>query len=409
MKAREFLEQGRREGDRSATHEPLRKSELRYRRLFETAQDGILILDGESGAIVDVNPFLVDLLGYPFENLIGKYLWDIGEFNDIAASKASFAILQNKEYVRYENLPLKTHTGEQRAVEFISNLYDVEGEKVIQCNIREIGERAKANEASCNRVATLEAANKSKDDVMAMLSHELRSPLTAISYAIDLLELGHDVTEAIDKTEVPPAFDRSAVALVRRNLQAVVQLINEVIDLTHMAKGPLQLKLDTIDAHEVIRLVIKNIEGEQKSRGVGIEFHLQARHSGIRADSGKLAQVLSNLIGNGLKFTPRGGKVSIVTRDEESGKLVIEVSDTGIGISPTMLQQIFLPFSQGDPSIYQRFGGLGLGLSIARTLVESQGGTLEAESRGLDEGAKFTARFKIDDSAPITAGTSPAL
>jgi K+-sensing histidine kinase KdpD len=104
------------------------------------------------------------------------------------------------------------------------------------------------------------------------------------------------------------------------------------------------------------------------------------------------------LIGNALKFTPEGGKVSIVTRNEASGKLVIEVNDTGIGIPADALSRIFSPFEQGDSSINRRYGGLGLGLSIARTLIKAHGGTLEAASEGLDKGAKFTARFKIDDS-----------
>jgi PAS domain S-box-containing protein len=382
--------------------EALRKSEVRYRRLFETAQDGILILDANSGAIVDANPFFLDLLGYRFEGLIGKHLWDIGEFNDIAASKAAFATLQEEEHLRYENLPLQTKSGEQRHVEFVSNVYDVEGEKVIQCNIRDIDMRSKADEISRGRLAAVELANKNKDDVLAILSHELRGPLSVISCATDLLELGHDVTDKLDKTDVPPQFDRSAIALIRRNLHTAVRLINELLDLTHMGKGTLRLNRERLDAHEVIRLAIRNAESQQQEAGVGIEFNLEARHNVIRADSGKFEQVLSNLIGNALKFTPRGGKVSIFTRNEKDA-LVIEVSDTGIGISSEVLSRIFLPFAQADPSVRSRFGGLGLGLWICQTLVEAHGGTLKVESEGLGRGAKFTARFKLDDSVAEVA------
>jgi len=388
------LPNGGRESSRKLA---LEVSELRYRRLFETVQDGILILDADTGKIIDVNPFLLDLLDYPFETMIGLQLWEIGRFKDIAANQAAFEALQTNEYIRYENLPLRTKAGREIQVEFVSNVYVVGSEKVIQCNIRDISARSKADEASRGRIATLERDSTTKDDVLATLSHELRTPLTAISCATDLLELGHDVTDVLDKTDVPPQFDRSAVAMIRRNLLTLVRLINELLDITHMGKGTLYLRLETIDAHEVIRFAIKNLENQQKSRGVGIEFHLQALHSGIRADSNKLEQVLSNLIGNALKFTPRGGKVSIVTRNEESGKLVIRVSDNGIGISPEALPRIFLPFAQGDSSIQPRFGGLGLGLSIAHTLVEAQDGTLEVESEGLGQGAKFTARFKVDD------------
>jgi signal transduction histidine kinase len=124
-----------------------------------------------------------------------------------------------------------------------------------------------------------------------------------------------------------------------------------------------------------------------------------AQRSEIQADRDKLEQVISNLIGNALKFTPRKGLVSVATRNDSDGNVVIEVSDTGIGISPAALERIFLPFEQGDSSIHPRFGGLGLGLSIAYTLVEAQGGTIKAESRGVGHGAKFTASFKVDGSA----------
>jgi signal transduction histidine kinase len=177
-----------------------------------------------------------------------------------------------------------------------------------------------------------------------------------------------------------------------------VRLVDELLDFTHVANEALGLKLLNLDAHEVIRLALKNLEVQQNRTGIGIDLRLQARHSHIRADALKLEQVLSNLIGNALKFTPRGGKVSICTRNEPGGKLVIEVSDTGIGIPAEALSRIFSPFEQGDSSIHSRYGGLGLGLSIARTLTKAHGGSLEVESEGRGRGAKFTARFQIGGS-----------
>ena len=394
-------------GDRESSLKlSLEASELRYRRLFETAQDGILILEADTGKIIDVNPFLLDLLDYPFENMIGQRLWEIGQFKDIAANQAAFETLQRNEYIRYENLPLRSKAGKEIHVEFISNVYFVGSDKVIQCNIRDISARLVADEASHGRLAALELANQSKDDLLAVLSHELRTPLTAISCAADLLELGHDATDQLDKTEVPPKFDRSAVAMIRRNLQAMVRLISELLDLTHMAKGVPRLKLERIDAHQVIRLALKNLESWQKLTKVGIYLQLEAQCHHIRADAGKLEQILSNLIGNALKFTPIGGRILIVTRNEP-GKLVIEVSDTGIGISAEALGRIFSPFEQGDSSIHPRFGGLGLGLSIARTLTAAHGGTLEVESEGIGKGANFTLRFEVDDSAPQAREEEP--
>jgi len=116
----------------------IRESEIRYRRLFEAAQDGILILDADSGAITDANPFIKEILGYSRQDLIGKRLWEIGAFFDVIASNAAFEELKRKKYIRYENLPLQTKEGQLREVEFISNVYLVNGKKVIQCNIRDI-------------------------------------------------------------------------------------------------------------------------------------------------------------------------------------------------------------------------------------------------------------------------------
>jgi PAS domain S-box-containing protein len=118
----------------------LKASELRYRRLFETAQDGILILDAKTGMITDVNPFLIDMLGYSREEFIQKKLWEVGAFNDIQASRNAFETLQNNETIRYEDLPLKAKDGRLIQVEFVSNVYLVGEEKVIQCNIRDITE-----------------------------------------------------------------------------------------------------------------------------------------------------------------------------------------------------------------------------------------------------------------------------
>ena len=132
--------------ERNQAREVLEVSETRYRRLFETAQDGILILDADTGQISDVNPFLIQMLGYSHEDFLGRKLWEIGAFKDIEASQEAFSELQTRGYVRYEDLPLQTRDGRSIAVEFVSNVYLVDHHKVIQCNIRDITERKKAEE-----------------------------------------------------------------------------------------------------------------------------------------------------------------------------------------------------------------------------------------------------------------------
>jgi len=135
--------------------EKIKTSELRYRRLFEAAQDGILILDAQTGAITDVNPFLIKMLGYSREEFVEKKLWEVGAFKDIEASQEAFEALQKNEYIRYEDLPLKAKNGKLIDVEFVSNVYLVGDEKVIQCNIRDITERKQAQDALLQSQALL--------------------------------------------------------------------------------------------------------------------------------------------------------------------------------------------------------------------------------------------------------------
>jgi PAS domain S-box-containing protein len=372
----------------------LRKSEARYRRLFETAHDGILILNAETGAIVDANPFLLDLLGYPFEDMVGKHLWEIGEFKDIAASKAAFATLQSTEYVRYENLPLQTRSGEQREVEFVSNVYDVDGEKVIQCNIREISARAKKEQAAKTHLVGLEIASEAKDNVLAIVSHELRTPLGAISSMLDLLDLRHPSAPMADQQKGAAAFDGSAVAHIRRNIQFLSRLTNQLFDFSHIVRGEIHLDLEVIDAHKAISEVLKNLEKERESKQIAIDLQLRALNYHVKADAVKFHQIVSNLIGNAIKFSPIGGKIDIATSNSSADQIAISIKDNGIGLEANDIVRIFSPYEQADSSIHPQYGGLGLGLSIARSLVEAHQGKLTAESRGKNQGATFTLEFK---------------
>ena len=157
-------------GAEDAAAANLRTSETRYRRLFEAAQDGIFIINASTGQIDDANPYLVRLLGYSHEEMLGKKLWEVGAFADVERCKAMFAELQTQGYVRYDDLPLKTCGGSFINVEFVSNSYDCDGVQVMQCNIRDITQQRRA-----------EAANAAKSAFLANMSHEIRTPLGAIT------------------------------------------------------------------------------------------------------------------------------------------------------------------------------------------------------------------------------------
>ncbi len=187
-----LLEEALLENERSG--KALQASEKRYRRLFESAKDGILILDADTGKVVDVNPFLLHLLGYSYEALYGKHIWELGIFKDMAASKEAFAVLQNNEYIRYEDLPLETSAGQAIAVEFVSNVYLVDHSRVIQCNIRDITARKQAEgvlresyrkiKELHRRLAEMEEAEKK--DLAAILHDDFGQNLTALNLSLNL-------------------------------------------------------------------------------------------------------------------------------------------------------------------------------------------------------------------------------
>jgi len=178
----------------------IKTSELRYRRLFEAAQDGILLLDAETGMITDVNPFLVMMLGYTREELVEKRLWEVGAFKDIEASQDAFKALQRNEYIRYEDLPLRTKNGKLIDVEFVSNVYLVGGEKVIQCNIRDITERKQTQDALLKNQALLREQSV-RDHLSGLFNRRymeetlerelLRSSRKGLSLGIMMLDVDH--------------------------------------------------------------------------------------------------------------------------------------------------------------------------------------------------------------------------
>ena len=378
----------------------LRTSELRYRRLFESAQDGILILDGETGEIIDVNPFLLDLLNYHFQDMVGLKLWEIGQFKDIAANRESFERLQKNQYIRYEDLPLVTKDGKKIQVEFVSNVYLVDGQHIIQCNIRDISARAKTQEVSRTHLTALLVENKTKDEFLAALSHELRTPLSAISSMLDVLELQQSLANMSD-AQTPTELDRSGLKLVRRNVHILVSLINELLDLTHISRGDIHLELATIDAHHAIGDALRDVVTQLKAKRIDLRVNLRAEFRHIKADNSKFHRIITNLINNAIKFTPVDGKIRVVTTNAPpNDDLIIEIFDSGIGIDSESIARIFSPFEQGDTSVRRRFGGLGLGLSISKSLAEAHGATLEAESGGKDNGSTFRLRFKTEQIFP---------
>jgi PAS domain S-box-containing protein len=363
----------------------LRISELRYRRLFEAARDGILILDAVTLKITDVNPFMTELLGYSHAEFLGKELWEIGLFSDKEASQQAFKELQRTGYLRYEDLPLQTTNGKLRDVEFVSNVYEEDTHQVIQCNIRDITDRKRAEKertlllaAAQSARAEADSANGLKDEFLATLSHELRTPLTSILGWSQLLTGGK-----LDKLQTA-----GAIETIARNARAQGRLIDELLDMSRILTGKLCLDLRAVKLAPLIQAVVDDVRPAADGKSINLEAVFNSDVRPILGDPDRLQQIVWNLLTNAIKFTPKGGDVHVRLERNDSHAL-ITVTDTGEGIATELLPHVFERFRQADSSNTRSNGGLGLGLSIVRQLVELHRGTVTAESCGDNTGTTF--------------------
>jgi PAS domain S-box-containing protein len=494
----------------------LRASEVRYRRLFETAQDAILIVDGNSRKIIDANPYVIALLGYRLDELAGKELWEIGLFPDIEESKAAFDRLQRDGYIRYEDLPLETKDGKRAEVEFVSNAYDVDGRNIIQCNIRDITERKSAENAAqegaerfrflaesmplmvftakpngdvdyfnkqwsaftglsldeikdwrwtkfihpddvkqtvhhwlhaldtgeefevqhrfrradgvyrwhLSRACPMhdaagkitmwissntdiddqkstegalthlykeaESLNRAKDEFLATLSHELRTPMTSI--------LGW--TALLAATTLDEKTRKEGIATIHRSAQAQAQLIDDVLDVSRMITGKLRLTIEPVDMEGVLRSAITAFVPAAEAKELRLRMDFQPNLLHLGGDPARLQQVFWNLLSNAVKFTPAGGRIDVrlFLRDSNA---IVEVQDTGVGIRPEFLPYAFDRFAQQEGGTMRHHGGMGIGLSIAKQLVELHGGTITVASEGKGLGTTFTVSIPVQVSVPV--------
>ncbi len=247
-----------------------------------------------------------------------------------------------------------------------------------------ISERNRAYAAVEQQKEAVEAANRTKDNFLAMLSHELRTPLTPVIAAIDALEADTS----------PSDLAKCSLSMIRRNVELESQLIDDLLDLTRIAKDKLQLRFGSIDAHEVIENVVDICRAEAQERCLNLRVNLRAAAHHVLADAAKFQQIIWNLVKNAIKFTGENGDITILSTNPQSQTLAISIQDTGIGIEPEIMNRIFDPFEQGERSFQRRYGGLGLGLAISKSLTQAHGGTLTAKSDGRDHGSTFVLSMK---------------
>jgi signal transduction histidine kinase len=258
-----------------------------------------------------------------------------------------------------------------------------------------MAERRRVEEELQQQKSVVETANRTKDHFLAMLSHELRTPLTPVISALESLEIEPEQTED----------DRSALAMIRRNIELETQLIDDLLDFTRIARDKMQLRFAPVDAHLAISNVVEICRAEVQSKRLRVHLNSRANAHLVAADTAKFQQIIWNLLKNAVKFTPEDGEITISSSNPSSEVLMISVRDTGIGMDAEVMQRIFDPFEQGNRSFERRFGGLGLGLAISKSLAQAHGGTLTAQSGGRDRGSTFI--LSMPTLSPAEAANVP--
>jgi PAS domain S-box-containing protein len=352
--------------ERKLAEEAQVASEIRYRRLFETAQDGILILDADTGQIVEVNPFLITMLGFSRDQFLGKKLWEIGLFKDIVANKENFEELQRKEYVRYEDMPIETADGQRIAVEFLSNVYTVNNKKVIQCNIRDITVRKKLEEDLIIKAAELARSNIELQQFAYVASHDLQEPLRAISGFTELLVKRYHgkIDEKAD----------TYLDFITEGTLRMQQMIQDL--LTYSRVQTQEHKYVLTDSNTSLDLALSDLQIATK------EHHAVITNDPlptIYADQEQITKMFQNLIGNAIKFHKPGVAPNIhISAKQDENSWIFSVSDNGIGIDPQYADRIFKIFQRLHTR--DEYPGTGIGLAICKRIAEQHGGTIWIES-----------------------------
>ena len=386
---------------RRAAEAALSESQERLRLIIENAREyAIFTLDLER-RVTSWNVGAERLLGFTEEEILGKLGDIIFTEEDRAArvpeDEARTALEEGraaderwhmrKDRSRFwgSGAMMAMHEGGGSVVGFVKIFRDQtaarEAQQALEQSRQELLRALQENERAR---ADVEAAAMAKDHFLAVLSHELRTPLTPVLMAVHGLRKRKDLPKDVLET----------AEMIRRNVQLEAHFIDDLLDITRIARGKLEIGRESLEFHKVVRLALDVVHSDVTEKSQKLTLALNASNDNVAGDSSRLQQVIWNLLKNASKFTPPNGQITVRSKNGR-GTIMLEVSDTGMGIEPETMAKIFEPFSQGGESVTREYGVLGLGLAIAKATVEAHGGALRAESGGKNQGATFILELPL--------------
>ena len=379
----------------------LTASEERLRLIIENAREFAIFSTDLDLRITSWNPGAARLLGYSEREILRQHSEIIFTPEDRAAGGAQTEARgalesgraiderwhQRKDGSRFwaSGALMRMNNAAGKAIGFVKILRDeTENRRTRQALEQGREDLWAALQETEKARAEAEAAARAKDHFLAVLSHELRTPLTPVMMAVHLLSRNREV----------PASAREAIDMIRRNVEIEAHFIDDLLDVTRISRGKLEVIREPMDLHAAIRHAVEVTQTDLATKRQLLTVSLDAERPTLHGDATRLQQVFWNLLKNASKFTPEGGAVHVLSRNEP-GRIVVEVRDTGAGFEPTGDERIFQPFEQGSLEITRQYGGLGLGLAIAKAAVEAHEGVLRAASAGVDQGATFTVELPL--------------
>jgi len=365
-----------------------------YRFYVEQMQEGAVTVT-DQGLILYSNRRFADMVKMPLERVIGAKIQQ--HLTDVAWKTIAGVFSSRENVVKYQSR-LQRGGEKPTPIHLSAGRLPIGGQNVMCLVVTDLTEQ---NEQEKLRLAkeVAEKANEAKDSFLAALSHELRTPLTPVLMAANALAQDPGLPE--------PA--RKELGMILRNIELEARLIDDLLDLTRVARGKLEFHVGPLDVHAVLQRALEICESDVGSKHLRVERRLQAKYSETQGDSVRIQQALWNLLRNAVKFTPDGGLITIRSQNPRPDWISISIQDTGVGFEPKQTVKMFQAFEQGGRGVTRQYGGLGLGLTISRSIVESHGGKITARSDGSGKGATFTLELPLrDDPSPIAAGRAPS-
>jgi PAS domain S-box-containing protein len=390
--------------DRKLAEETLIESEADFRAIFHLAGTGKALADLRTGRLLRVNQRFCDITGYSGEELLTMTIQELTRPDD---REQDFAVYQRmlrgegeyeveRRYVRKDGSVVWVHVNvvalrDERGnpIRVTASVFDITGRRQAEERLKEALEREQEARGEAER------ANRSKDEFIAMVSHELRSPLNAILGWTTALRRARRNEQILDR----------GLEVIERSARMQSQLIEDLMDTARAVGGKLKLEVSPMNLAEVIEKAVEIVRPAAEAKGISLDTRLDRNVGQITGDPDRLQQVVWNLLSNAIKFTNEGGRVE-VRLERVDPYIQITVHDTGQGIKPEFLPYVFDRYRQAGTSGGRRASGLGLGLSLARQLVEMHGGSVAAESEGEGKGATFTVKLPV--RAVYTAETEGA-